>query len=307
MKIVFMGTPPLAAESVGAVVAAGHDVVACYTKERRPVGRKQIVTATPVANKAEELGIECVEPRNMRDGTELARLKEYAPDIIVVVAYGKILPKEIIELPRYGTINLHVSLLPKYRGAAPIQRALMNGDSKSGVTIMQIDEGLDTGDIISTASFDIALTDNAGDIFKKMEQVGIPLLLKTIEDIEKGTAVYTVQNDEEATLAPPIVKTELACDLAMDAEKIHNIARGVYPFMMAPIKLCDTICGICESEPSPQGGKTGEVLSLKPLIVACGKGSLILKAIQPQGKKMMEGTAFAAGKRLKIGDNIFTA
>ncbi len=304
MRVVFMGTPPLAAKALDAIVAAGHDVAACYTKERRPVGRKQIITATPVADMAQQLDIECVEPKSLKGGAELERLKGYNPDIIVVVAYGKILPKDIIELPRYGAINLHVSLLPSYRGAAPIQRALMNGDRQSGVTIMRIDEGLDTGDIISSESFDIAITENAGDIFSRMEQVGIPLLLKTMQDIEVSKAVFTPQNSEDATLAPPIIKAELACELSMDAEKIHNTARGVYPFMTAPITLCDTVCGICESEPSLQGGAIGEVLSVKPLTVGCGKGSLILKIIQPQGKKPMEGTAFAAGRRLKVGDKV---
>ncbi len=304
MKIVFMGTPTLAAETLSAVVEAGHEVVACYTKQRRPVGRKQIVTPTPVAVMAEQLGIDCFEPNSMKDGTEYERLKRINPDLIVVVAYGKILPKEILELPKHGIINLHVSILPKYRGAAPIQRALMNGEKQSGVTIMRLDEGVDTGDIISAEKFDIAITDNAGDIFKRMEEVGIPLLIKTIACIKNGTATYTKQQNSDATHAPPIVKTELQCELSMSAEQIHNTARGVYPFMSAPIMLCETVCGICESEPSDDTGRIGEVLSVKPLKIACGNGSIILKTIQPQGKKPMEGSAFAAGRRLKIGDNV---
>ncbi len=302
MRIVFMGTPQLAAKTLEAIAKAGHDIIACYTKQRRPVGRKQIITATPVAIMAEKLGILCHEPLNMRDGVEYERIKALNPDIIVVVAYGKILPKEIIELPKFSAINLHVSILPKYRGAAPIQRALMNGETVSGVTIMRIDEGMDTGDIISAKQFGISLSDNAGDIFKRMETVGIPLLLRSLEEIEQGKAEYLQQNNEEATLAPPIIKAELQCSLEMSAEKIHNTARGVYPFMMATIPLCDTICGICESEPCEGRGEIGEVLSLKPLKIMCKEGSLILKTIQPQGKKPMDGTAFAAGRRLKVAD-----
>ncbi len=304
MRIVFMGTPELAAETLSAVVRAGHDVVACYTKQRRPVGRKQIITPTPVAVRAEQLGIDCFEPHKMRDGTELERLKALNPDILVVVAYGKILPKEILELPKHGAINLHVSLLPKYRGSAPIQRALMNGEKISGVTVMKLDEGVDTGDIIAMESFKLAMADNAGDIFKRMENIGIPLLLKSLNDIDMGNATFTKQNHDDATSAPPIVKAELQCSLEMSAEKIHNIARGVYPFMTAPITLCDTICGICESEPTEDRGMPGEVLSVKPLKIACNVGALIIKTLQPQGKKPMEGTAFAAGRRLKIGDNV---
>ncbi len=302
MKIVFMGTPELAAKTLTAIVEAGHEVVACYTKQRRPVGRKQIITKTPVAQMAEQLKIECIEPQSMKDDSEFERIKNLNPDIIVVVAYGKILPKNIIEHPKYGAINLHVSLLPKYRGAAPIQRALMNGDTSGGVTVMKIDEGLDTGDIISFEQFPISNFDNAGHIFKRMETVGIPLLLRSLEDIASAKATYTRQNNEEATLAPPITKAELQCNLEMPAKKIHDTARGVYPFITAPITICDTVCGICESEPCDDSGEIGEVLSIKPLKIACKEGSLILKTIQPQGKKAMEGTAFAAGRRLKVAD-----
>ncbi len=304
MKIVFMGTPVLAAKTLEAIARAGHEVVAVYTRQRKPVGRKQILTPTPVAEAAERLGIICHEPTTLRNSEEEQRIKELCPDIIVVVAYGRILQNEIIEMPKYGTINLHVSLLPSYRGAAPIQRAIMAGEKVGGVTVMRIDEGIDTGDIISSEQFDIGENETAGDIFSRMEQVGIPLLLKTLCDIEKGDASYTPQDHEKSSHAPPIQKTELVCDFDMSADTIHNLTRGVNPYLMPTISLCDVICGIGETRVSDQTGEIGEILSVKPLTIACGEGAIVLSKLKPQGKNLMDGTAFAAGRRLRVGDKV---
>ncbi len=253
---------------------------------------------------AEELNLPCFEPATLRDEKEVERLKTLSPEIIVVVAYGKILTREIFEMPKFGTINLHVSLLPKYRGAAPIQRAVMAGESETGASIMRIDEGVDTGDVIADVRFKIDENDTAGDVFDKTEALGVPLLITTLNDIAKGGATYTPQPHGEATSAPPIEKSELTCNFEMEAGQIHNITRGVAPFMMSSISICSVMCGLGSTKLSCTKGAPGEVLCLKPLTIACKKDSIVIETIKPQGKNLMDGTAFAAGRRLQVGDYV---
>ncbi len=302
--MVFMGTPPLAAVALKAIVEAGHEVAAVYTKPRKPVGRKQIITKTPVANIADELGLPCFEPTTLRDEKEIERLKALSPEMIVVVAYGKILTREVFDMPKHGAINLHVSLLPKYRGAAPIQRAIMAGERESGASIMRIDEGVDTGDVIAEVRFSIDENDTAGDIFDKTEEFGVPLLIKTINEIKNGNAVYTPQQHELSSPALPIEKSELACNFEMEAEQIHNLTRGVAPFMMTTLILCDAVCGIQETLVSKAGGAPGTVLCLKPLTIACKKDAIVIQKLKPQGKNLMDAVSFAVGRRLKVGDKV---
>ena len=281
MRILFMGTPDIAAECLKALYAAGHDICAVYTRRDKPVGRKQVLTAPPVKEVALAHGTPVFQPRTLRDGSEDENIRALAPELIVVVAYGCILPKSVLEMPRYGCINLHVSLLPKYRGSAPVQWSVLNGDAETGVSIMQIDEGLDTA-------------------------VGAEALCETIPQIAAGTLTAVPQDHENATLAPMLNKEMAEFHLTDTAAHIHNWVRGMNPWPGAWFitsggkKLKVMSCRVAAAN----GEAPGTVLATKPLTVACGEGAIQLLEVVPEGKKPMDGTAFAAGLRLKTGDNL---
>ena len=304
MKLVFMGTPDIAATALEALLASEHSVVGVFTREDKPVGRKQILTAPPVKQLAVLHQIPVFQPKTLRDGAAEQILRKLAPDLIVVVAYGRILPKEILELPRYGCINLHVSLLPKYRGSAPIQWAVLNGDSKTGVTIMQMDEGVDTGDIITTAPVDIGPEETSADVFDKVAALGAQTLVQTIGKIENGTATRTKQNEAGACMAPPLKKEMALFGFEEDAQRLHNLIRGMYPWPVAQFVCAGVPVKVNRARAVEGKGAPGEVLATKPLTVACGSGALELLELVPSGKRPMTGQEWAAGRRLKKGDRI---
>ncbi len=304
MRILFMGTPDIAAQSLKAIIDAGHDICGVYTREDKPVGRKQVMTAPPVKKLALEHGIPVFQPKTLRNEDEINNIRSLAPQLIVVVAYGRILPAEILAVPQYGCINLHVSLLPKYRGAAPIQRAVINGDKQTGVTIMRLDEGVDTGDIIAVETVEISDDETSGELFEKVSAAGAKKLADTIKLIEKGEETYTKQADENATLAPPLSKEEALFDFSQDAKTLHDKIRGMNPWPMAFFMHDDKKIKAEKSYVSAQSGKAGEILSVKPLTVACGRGSLVLASVIPEGKGAMEGSAWAVGRHFKTGDSL---
>ena len=201
MRILFMGTPDIAAECLKALYAAGHEICGVYTRRDKPVGRKQVLTAPPVKEVALEHGTPVFQPRTLRDGSEDANIRALAPDLIVVVAYGCILPKSVLEAPKYGCINLHVSLLPKYRGSAPVQWAVLNGDTETGVSIMQMDEGLDTGDVLVCEKIAIGSEETSGELFDRVTAVGARVLCEAVPAMEAGTLKPQPQQHENATLA----------------------------------------------------------------------------------------------------------
>ncbi len=229
MKIVFMGTPDYAVKTLEALINAGHTVAAVFAQPDKPVGRKQILTPPPVKVCAEKYGIPVFQPRNLRDGEAERIIRDIAPDAIAVVAYGKILPTEILTLPRYGCINGHASLLPKYRGAAPIQWCIVNGEKETGVTAMQMDKGMDTGDILKTAVTEIGAEETAGELFERLSVIGAKLLVKTLADLEDG-GITPVKQDESKATAAPIIKKEMAkvSFHDMTADEVHNAVRGFY-------------------------------------------------------------------------------
>ena len=186
MRILFMGTPDIAAESLQALLGAGHEICGVFTREDKPVGRKQILTAPPVKQLAVQHGIPVWQPKTLRDGSAAQIVRELAPEIVVVVAYGRLIPPEILSMPKYGCINLHVSLLPKYRGSAPIQWAVLNGDARTGVTIMQLNEGMDTGDILMVSPVDIAPEETSGELFDRVSAQGAATLLQCLQAIQAG-------------------------------------------------------------------------------------------------------------------------
>ena len=304
MRILFMGTPDIAAECLKALYAAGHDICAVYTRRDKPVGRKQVLTAPPVKEVALAHGTPVFQPRTLRDGSEDENIRALAPELIVVVAYGCILPKSVLETPKYGCINLHVSLLPKYRGSAPIQWAVLNGDAETGVTIMQLDEGLDTGDILYVQPVAIDPDMTSGELFDRVSAIGAKTLVEVLPKIEAGKLTPKMQEESLATKAPSLTKEMAQFDFTQPAAHIHNWVRGMNPWPGAWFvtsggkKLKVMECRAVEAS----GKAPGTVLATKPLTVACGEGAVQLLNVVPEGKKPMDGTAFAAGQRLKTGD-----
>ena len=304
MRILFMGTPDIAADSLAALLGAGHEVCAVFTRCDKPVGRKQILTAPPVKQLAQSHDIPVYQPRTLRDGSSDALIEQLAPDIIVVVAYGCIIPPQLLHTARYGCINLHVSLLPKYRGSAPIQWAVLNGDAETGVSIMQLDEGLDTGDVLMVEPVAIDPEETSGELFDRVSAVGAKTLVDALAKIEAGQLTPVPQDHSKATLAPPLSKDTARFAFTEDAAHIHNWVRGMNPWPTAwfeqdgkRIKVSE-----CRLAENPQNAAPGTVLALKPLTVAAQNGAVALLSVTPEGGKPMAGTAWAAGRRLKTGD-----
>ncbi len=304
MRIVFMGTPDIAADALRAVLAAGHDVCAVFTREDKPVGRKQILTAPPVKQVALEHNIPVYQPKTLRDGAAEEILRGYAPQLIVVVAYGRILPAEILQLSPLGCINLHVSLLPKYRGAAPIQWAVLNGDKVTGVTIQQMDEGIDTGDILTVAPVEIGDDETAGQLFERVSALGAKTLCATLEDIAAGNIDPIPQDHSAATFAPQLSKEMAQFTFDAPASHLHNLVRGMNPWPVASFECGGKRVKVLRTAVSQMEGEPGTVLELKPLTVACSQGALCLLEVVPEGSRPMEGSAWAMGKRFVVGDRI---
>ena len=303
MRLVFMGTPDIAAACLEALYAAGHEICAVYTRRDKPVGRKQVLTPPPVKQVAEAHGTPVFQPRTLRDGGEDANLRALAPDLIVVVAYGCILPPSVLAIPKYGCVNLHVSLLPKYRGSAPVQWAVLNGDAETGVSIMQMDAGLDTGDVLACEKVAIGPEETSGELFDRVTAVGARLLCETLPGIEAGALTPAPQDHAAATAAPMLTKEMAEFRWTDTAAHIHNWVRGMNPWPAAWFvtsggrKVKVLACRVREKTGAP-----GAVLDVKPLTVACGEGAVELLRVVPEGSKPMDGAAFAAGLRLKAGD-----
>lgn len=306
MRILFMGTPDIAAESLAALIAAGHEIVGVFTRADKPVGRKQIMTAPPVKQLAQQHNIPVWQPATLRDGKAEPIFRELAPDLVVVVAYGRILPPELLHIAPLGCINLHVSLLPKYRGSAPIQWAVLNGDTETGVTIMQLDEGCDTGDVLMVERVTIGPETTSGELFDQVSATGAKTLVTAIEKLAAGELPPQPQNDAEATQAPPLTKDMARFDFTQSAAHIHNWVRGMNPWPAAFFELDGKKVKVLESRvaPNARSAPAGTVLALKPLTIACGEGALQLLTVTPEGGKPMAGTAWAAGRRLKAGDSL---
>ena len=306
MRILFMGTPDIAADCLKALYEAGHDICAVYTRRDKPVGRKQVLTAPPVKEVALAHGTPVFQPRTLRDGGEDENIRALAPELIVVVAYGCILPRSVLEAPKYGCINLHVSLLPKYRGSAPVQWAVLNGDAETGVSIMQMDEGLDTGDVLVCEKIAIDPEETSGQLFDRVTAVGARVLCETLPAIEAGTLKAEPQAHENASVAPMLSKEMAEFHLTDSADHIHNWVRGMNPWPVAWFAQDGKRIKVLESRlaENPQHAAPGTVLALKPLTIAAENGAVALLTVTPEGGKPMAGTAWAAGRRLKAGDSL---
>ena len=307
MKTVFMGTPDFAVPPLHALIEAGYEVAAVVTQPDKPKGRGKTLLPTPVKEEALMHEIPVYQPQKVRNNQEfLETLKEINPDIIIVAAFGQIIPKEVLDLPKYGCINIHASLLPKYRGAAPIQQAVIDGEKESGVTIMQMGEGLDTGDMISKIIIPLAPEETGGSLFGKLAQAGAELLIKTLPSIEQGTAERVKQPEESPTpYASMITKQMGLMDFSKSAEELERLVRGLNPWPSAytfingkTLKVWK--CRVSDKQTDADPG-TVFLTDKEGIHAACGKGSLILTEVQLEGKKRMETEAFLRGYHIEDG------
>lgn len=305
MRIVFMGTPDFAVESLNALVNAGHDVAAVITQPDRPKGRGNKLAFPEVKSRALELNLPVHQPASVKEEAFLELLQSYQPDVIVVVAYGRILPQAVLELPQYGCINVHGSLLPAYRGAAPIQRAVLDGCKESGVTIMQMDSGMDTGDMLLQGSLPITEEDNTGTMFEKLAVLGGKLLVEALEGMQQGTIQPQKQNEAEATYAARILKEDEVIDWSKPAETIFCQIRGLAPAPGAYTLWNDQRLKIWKSRISKKetGKAPGTVAEIGKdyLLVQTGQGCLEVLELQPASKKAMPAKAFCNGTGIEAG------
>lgn len=297
-----MGTPEFAVPSLERVLADGHEVLAVYTRPDRPKGRHAVLEPPPVKRAADGRGLTVRQPVRLRDGTVRDEIAALAPDCIVVVAYGRILPEEILEIPPKGCVNIHGSLLPKYRGAAPVQWSVMNGETVTGVSAQRMEIGLDTGPVYGTLETRVGADETAGELFERLAPLGAELLGETLRAIGAGTAEAVPQNEAEATTAPPLTRETGAVDFSADAAALHNRTRGLNPWPGAYCRSEGKILKIHTTKPAGGTGKPGTILSAEPLVVACGTDALELVTVQPQGGRRMPGSDWIRGARLRPGD-----
>lgn len=308
MRIVFAGSPKFAIPTLDALVEAGHEILAVYTQPDRPVGREQTLQAPPVKVRAVELGLRIEQPERIRREDPRAVLESLKPDVMVVVGYGQILPAWLLQLPRYGCVNLHGSLLPAYRGAAPIQWAIANGETITGNTTMQMDAGMDTGPILLQWQTAIGPEETSPQLAERMSAAGAALIIETIEGIVSGSLKPTPQDDTRATKAPILKKEDGLINWTWTASKIFNRLRGFDPWPGIYTSWLGKRLVICSARPASQSplaatANAGEVLLTKQeLLVACGEGTaLAVLEVQPEGRKRMMGRDFANGAKLVAG------
>lgn len=304
MKTVFMGTPDFAVDCLEALINSEHEVAAVYSQPDKPQGRKMIMTPPEVKVCAEKHSIPIFQPQTLKDGEVTKQLRDIAPDLIVVVAYGKIIPQDILDIPKYGCINVHASLLPKLRGAAPIQWSVINGETETGVTTMQLDSGLDTGDILIVKKTNIEENETSGELFDRLKVLGAHALMETIDAIINGTLNPIKQDDSLSTYASMLNKSLSAVDWSKSALEVHNHIRGLEPWPVAstvinskPVKLYGSRLG------KSFDGKPGEVVSSdKVLEVCCGdKNTVLITQLQAQGKNKLASADFLRGFKIEKG------
>ncbi len=300
MRLIFMGTPDFAVPTLVQLAAAGHEIVAVYTRAPKPAGRGMDVQPSPVAREARKLDIPVLTPTTLRDAAAQAEFRAYEADAAVVVAYGLILPKPILDAPRLGCFNVHASLLPRWRGAAPINRAIMAGDAESGVTIMQMDEGLDTGAIAMAERAPIAPDMTAGDLHDALARLGADLMQRALAALERGTLTLTPQPAQGVTYATKIGKDEARIDWAKPWNDVHSHIRGLSPFPGAWFEIGGVRVKALRSTQGEGKGPPGTVLDDK-LTIACGTGAVRLVQVQREGKRPMSAQEFLRGTPVKRG------
>ena len=304
MKIVFMGTPDFAVPCLKAVIDAGHEIVGVFTQPDKPVGRKQILTPPPVKQTAIENGLTVYQPNSIRTDEAFSLMRDLAPDCVVVVAYGKIIPAEMLKIAPLGFVNVHGSLLPKYRGAAPIQWAVIDGEEVTGITTMQMDEGLDTGDMLEQVSTKIGENETAGELFGRLSVMGAELIVSTLKKLEEGSITPVNQDDSQSNYAKIISKEMAKINFSKSADEIFNLIRGFNPWPVAYTIIDSKRLKVFAAEKIGKiNGKPGEVVSVDGGLSVCfGDGNgLKLTDIQLEGAKRMSASDLLKGRAIEIG------
>lgn len=303
LRTVFMGTPGFALPTLRVLFDAGVDLVGVYTQPDRPKGRGNVLTPPPVKTLALEHAVPVFQPVKLREPGVVEGLKELAPDLIVVVAFGQILPKGVLEIPRYGCINVHASLLPRYRGAAPINKAIMDGEEVTGVTTMLMDVGLDTGPMLVKKTLPVGSETTAGELHDRLAELGAEAMRETLSRLCAGTLYPEPQDDSLSTYAPMLKKEDGRIDWSRPAAEIHNRVRGLDPWPGAYTCLAGEVLKIARTLPEPGTGEPGTVLSAGPdgVRIACGEGILLARELQLPGKKRLPASEFLKGRPLPPG------
>jgi len=309
MNIIFMGSARFSISSLMAILDSHHRITGIITNPEKPSGRGLKFKPTPVAEIAQQHKIDILMPVTLKNNKDVVDwIKQHAPDAIVVVAFGKIIPLELLHIPKYGCINVHPSLLPKYRGAAPIQRAIMNNETKTGVTVMLMDEGMDSGPILMQQEMAIDLMDDAITLGERLSKLGAELLLKTLDLLERKQIEPIRQQHELATIAPKIIKEEGKLDFRKSAIELHNIVRALIEWPTAWTHFKNEVVQIIHTEPLLESvdKPPGYIIKINKhgLYIATGKGVLIVKSVKPAAGKIMDALSFANGRHIKIGDQI---
>ena len=305
MKVIFAGTPDFAAAALKAIAAAGFEIPLVLTQPDRPKGRGMQLAPSPVKQAALELGLRVAQPEKLRNNAEaLQMLEEVEADVMVVAAYGLILPQDVLDTPKHGCLNIHASLLPRWRGAAPIQRAIEAGDAETGVCIMQMDIGLDTGDVVSEHRYTIQLTDTANEVHDALMNLGAEAIVADLQQLKAEGRLKSVKQPEKGvTYAQKLSKEEARIDWNESAAVIERKIRAFNPVPAAWVEYQGKPMKIWRAEVVAQQGRAGEVLSCSAdgLVVACGENALKITELQPSGSKRMPIAAFAAGHKIEVG------
>ncbi len=303
MKIIFMGTPEFAVSSLKALIESDHEVIAVIAQPDKPKGRGRKLAPPPTKILAEEHNILVIQPEKVRTEEFLSELQDLSPDLICVTAYGRILPKSILELPEHGCINVHASLLPKYRGAAPINWAIVRGETQTGITTMLMDEGMDTGDMLLKKEIQIEDEDDAGSLSEKLSQLGGDLLLETISHLEQGKLTPSKQDESQASYAPMLKKSDGEIKWQKPASELWNLIRGMNPWPGTFTKLENKSLKIYKAKLVDGQGSPGEVLDSDPSVlrVSTGEGALEISELQLEGGKRMDIKSFLSGRKIEKG------
>lgn len=309
MRVIFMGTPDFATGTLEEIVKAGHEVVGVVTQPDKPKGRGKTMMPTPVKETALKYNLPVYQPKKVREPEFVELLRSLKPDVMVVAAFGQIITKEILEMPKYGCINVHASLLPAYRGAAPIQWAVINGDKESGVTIMQMDEGIDTGDMIEKAVVPIAEDETGGSLFDKLSHTGAKLCVKVLKDLEEGTAVGEKQPEESTTPYAKMIDKKMGeVDWKKSAKEIEQLIRGLNPWPSAYTKVHGKTLKLWKAKVLLETSqmKPGQIVKVTKdsLAVQTGQGMLEIQELQLEGKKRMDTSSFLRGYALAEGESL---
>lgn len=307
LRTVFMGTPDFALQTLQGLIDAGCNLVGVYTQPDRPKGRGKQMAAPPVKELARQHGIPVYQPQKLRQPEVVAELEALAPDLIVVVAYGQILPKSVLDIPRHGCINVHASLLPKYRGAAPINKAIIDGATETGITTMYMDVGLDTGDMLVKKTLPIGAEETAGELHDRLAVLGRETMEETLRQLCAGTLQREVQDDTRSTYAPMMKKEDGRIDWSRSALDVHNLVRGLDPWPGAYTSLDGELLKLARTTPQDNGdAPPGTVIAADRdgVRIACGNGSLLVRELQLAGRKRLAAADFLRGCPLQPGTGL---